>query len=264
MSGSGWAPVRGARAAVVFLTRIPAGGFPYSGDELRWSAAHFPLVGVLVGALAAAVDRLLLPLGPLAAAAGALGASMLSTGAFHEDGLADTADALGGAHDREKILTILKDSRIGVFGACALGISLLGRAALVARLGDAVVWALPLAHAAARAAPVWQMATLKYVTPSATSRSARVAKTGWAQVLVASVWVIAAMAAVATHGWTSWARCAALGAGLAATAGVTAWRYKARLGGVTGDFLGATEQISEIVALGVLAWGHGEVQLTAR
>jgi adenosylcobinamide-GDP ribazoletransferase len=261
---SAWSPVRGVRAAVVFLTRIPAGGFPYSDDDWRWSAAHFPLIGGLVGALAAAVDRLLLPLGALPAATGALAASMLCTGAFHEDGLADTADALGGGHDRETILAILKDSRIGAFGACALGISVVGRVALVARLGDATLWSLPLAGVVARAAPVWQLATLRYVTSPATARSSQVMRAGWPQAIVASVWVVAAMASVATAACTTWARCGALGAALATTAGITGWRYQARAGGVTGDFLGATEQISEIVALAVLAWGHGEVQLTAR
>ena len=85
---------------------------------------------------------------------------MLLTGAFHEDGLADTSDALGGAYDREKIFVILKDSRIGAFGACALVVSIAGRAALLAHLGEGGAWALPLVGAAARVGPVWQIATM--------------------------------------------------------------------------------------------------------
>jgi adenosylcobinamide-GDP ribazoletransferase len=252
---SGWAPVRGARAAIVFLTRIPAGGFPYSDDDLRWAAAHFPLVGFAVGALAAAVNHALAPLGPWAAAVGALAASMLVTGAFHEDGLADTADALGGGADRERILEILKDSRIGVFGACALVVSIAGRAALMARLGDDALWALPLAGAAARLPPVWQMATMRYVTSPAKARSGRVTQAGHLQAVVASAWALAVTVAAHEAG-ASWLRCAAMLAALVVTGWVTAWRYQARLSGITGDLLGATEQIGELVALSALAWGR--------
>ena len=130
------APLRGLRAAFVFLTRVPVGGFPYTDDEWRWAAAHFPLVGALLGVVVGAVDHVLLPLGELAAALGAIGASLFLAGALHEDGLADTSDALGGAFDRDKILAILKDSRVGTFGACALVLSIVGRAALLARLAD--------------------------------------------------------------------------------------------------------------------------------
>lgn len=251
---SAWAPVRGARAAVVFLTRIPAGGGPYSDAEWRWSAAHFPLVGGLLGVLVAGVDRALLPLGELGAAIGALGASMLLTGAFHEDGLADTSDALGGGHDRDKVLAILKDSRIGAFGACALAVSIAGRAALIARLGGAAVWGLPLVGAIARIGPVWQTATMRYVTSAAVARSAGVAAAGPVQALVASAWAVALAAALVTTGRISWTRTAAILAMTAVVTVVTAWRYQARVGGVTGDFLGATEQLCELAVLGGLVW----------
>ncbi len=144
------APLRGVRAAFVFLTRVPVGGFPYTDDEWRWAAAHFPLVGALLGTVVGAVDYVLLPLGELAAALGAIGVSLFLTGALHEDGLADTSDALGGAFARDKILAILKDSRVGTFGACALVLSIVGRAALLARLGPGAPWAFVLAGAAAR------------------------------------------------------------------------------------------------------------------
>ncbi len=167
------APLRGVRAAVVFLTRVPVGGMPYSDADWRWSAAHFPLVGALVGAAVGAVDRALLPLGAWAAAVFAMGASLVLTGALHEDGLADTSDALFGAHTRDKIFLILKDSRIGVFGGSALVVSIAGRAALVARLGSAAVGALALAGAVARLAAIWMIATMRYVTDAAVLPVAR-------------------------------------------------------------------------------------------
>ncbi|MBV9947171.1 MAG: adenosylcobinamide-GDP ribazoletransferase, partial [Myxococcales bacterium] len=157
--------LRGVRAAVVFLTRIPLGGRPYAAREWAWAAAHFPFVGLLLGGVLAAIHRLLWPLGAMADAAFVLGASLLLTGAMHEDGLADTSDALGGGSSREAIFRILKDSRVGSFGACALCVSIVGRAALLARLGEDAPIALVLVGCAARVGPVWQMVLLRYVTP---------------------------------------------------------------------------------------------------
>jgi adenosylcobinamide-GDP ribazoletransferase len=252
---NGPAPVRGVRAAVVFLTRVPVGGFPYTDADWRWAPAHFPLVGLALGAVIACVDRALLPLGEFAAALGALGVSMLLTGAFHEDGLADTCDALGGAFDREKILQILKDSRIGVFGACALVLSIGGRAALLARLGLDAACALALVGAAARLGPVWHIATLTYVASPA-SRSRGVTRAGTAQALVATVWAALAGIAAVAIGHVGVARVGAVFASIGAVTLLTGWRYTRRLGGFTGDFLGATEQLCELVAYGVLAWGR--------
>src|SRR5206468_2954946 len=107
--------LRGGRAAVTFLTRVPVGGFPFTAKEWRWCSAWFPLVGAGVGMGAAVVCWATQAAGPWVSAVLAIAASLLITGAFHEDGLADTADALGGSPvgDREKIFEILKDSRIG-------------------------------------------------------------------------------------------------------------------------------------------------------
>lgn len=245
---------RSVRAAFVFLTRIPVGGFPYTDDEWRWAPAHFPLVGAVVGAVAGAIDAVLRPLGPWPAAAIALGASLLLTGAFHEDGFADTADALGGGYDPEKVLAILKDSRVGAFGACAIGVSLLSRAALLARLGVAAPWGWVLAGAIARVGPTWQIAGLPYVT-SAQSRSRGVMQARWPQAVAATAWGAAIVAALVVANRLSLARAGAAFACVAAVGVVTAARYAKRLGGVTGDFLGATEQLGEIAALAALAWG---------
>ncbi|MGH7434063.1 MAG: adenosylcobinamide-GDP ribazoletransferase [Polyangiaceae bacterium] len=246
--------MRAARAAVVFLTRVPVGGSPYSDEDWRWSAAHFPLVGAAVGAVVGTVDGLLLPLGTLASAVLALGASLLVTGALHEDGLADTADALGGGHTREKIFAILKDSRIGVFGGCALVFSFAARAALIARLGGAAAAALVLAGAVARLAPVWLIATMKYVTDAAVSRSAGIAAAGPAQAAVATLWTALTLGALAATRSIALER-AAIAVGVAALVTLlTAWRYQTRAGGITGDFLGATEQLCEIAILATMAW----------
>ena len=156
--------LRGARAAFAFLTRIPVGGYPYANAEWGWAPAYFPLVGLVLGVLLAGLHRLLWPLGSLADAAFVVAASLLLTGALHEDGLADTSDALGGAWDRERVLEILKDSRVGTFGACALLVSIVVRVVLLARLGRDARWALVLVGCAARVGPVWQMVALPYVT----------------------------------------------------------------------------------------------------
>jgi adenosylcobinamide-GDP ribazoletransferase len=248
------APLRGARAAFAFLTRIPVGGHPYAEAEWTWAPAHFPFVGLILGGVLAAAHRLLWPLGPLADAALVVGASLLLTGALHEDGLADTSDALGGTDDRARVLEILKDSRVGTFGACALLVSLLGRVALLAQLGRSAAWALPLIGCTARVGPVWQMLALPYVS-GAKAKSRHIVGATLPQALAASAWLAAAAAAVLTLHLLSGPRLAALVAALAAVTLVTSWQYARRLGGITGDFLGATEQLCELAGFAVLAWG---------
>jgi adenosylcobinamide-GDP ribazoletransferase len=248
-------PLRAARAAVVFLTRVPAGGFPFSPEEWRWAPAYFPLVGAALGAVVGGLFRALQPLGEMGAGCLAIGASLLLTGAFHEDGLADTSDALGGSADREKIFVILKDSRIGTFGACALIVSLVGRVSLLARIGAQACAALVLVGAVARTASVWQMATLPYATPEG-SKSRSLMRAGPAQALVASAWTLAVTAALSAAKMLDPWRCAAAIGASALVALVTGLRYRARAGGVTGDFLGATEQLCELAMLGVLSWPH--------
>jgi adenosylcobinamide-GDP ribazoletransferase len=246
--------LRGARAAVVFLTRVPVGGHPYSSNEWAWAPAYFPLVGLALGGLLAVVHRLLWPLGALADAALVVSVSLLLTGALHEDGLADTSDALGGAFDRERVLEILKDSRVGTFGACALVTSIVGRIALLARMGRDAGWALALIGCAARLGPVWQLANLPYVTRDG-AKSRDIAGARAPQATLATTWVTVAGAAAAAFGAASVARLLALAGVLALVTALTAWRYARRVGGVTGDFLGATEQLCELAGYAVLAWG---------
>ena len=149
---------------------------------------------------------------------------------------------------------ILKDSRIGTFGASALVLSIAGRAALVAQLDGRAAWALVLAGVLARAAPVWQMVLLPYATPKG-GKSRELTRAGPAQALIASAWPIAlGVALVATHSFDA-SRIMATFLAVAVLAGVTGWRYTVRAGGITGDFLGATEQLGELAILAVLAWG---------
>jgi adenosylcobinamide-GDP ribazoletransferase len=246
--------VRAARGAVTFLTRVPVGGFPYSADEWRWTSAWFPAVGALLGAAYALVFRLVAaPAGTMVAAVLVLVAALLVTGAFHEDGLADTADALGGAHEPTRVLEILKDSRIGAFGASALGASFLLRVALLARLGPRAPVALVLTEALSRLPSVWLMVALPYVTSDAAAKSRVVTRAGVAQALLASLWPLAAAAAAVLTGELGLAHVVALATTATACGLLCGWRFHVRVGGVTGDFLGATQQVTVCALLLVLA-----------
>jgi adenosylcobinamide-GDP ribazoletransferase len=257
--------------ALQFLTRVPV---PRRlGFEPAWLQAclrHFPLVGACVGAWAAAVFWLALLLWPpLVASTVSLVATVWLTGAFHEDGLADTCDALGGAVSRERALAIMKDSRIGSYGAVALVLALVLKVTAVAGLSSSaktngLAWAamtLIWSHAVSRAAPVWLVWRLPYAGDAEHAKAKPLATRASGRGLaVALVWIgVASAAAVLVTVWTgasSWtaALCAALSA-LAACASATLccarWLHR-RLGGFTGDTLGAAQQIVELV--GLLTW----------
>lgn len=251
------APLRGARAAFLFLTRVPVGGHPYSDADWAWAAGWFPLVGACLGALHAGVWAAAPRIGAWPAAAIALGAGMLATGAFHEDGLADTADALGGATSRERIFEILKDSRIGTYGAAALAVSLLLRAASWVELGERAGAAMVLSQCLSRAPPVWLMATLPYVS-GAQAKSRQVARSSWKQVLLATAWPAALLGFAVQEQWLGASAALALAAACAASTALCGAHFKARAGGVTGDFLGATQQVVEGVAcVALTAIGRG-------
>ena len=145
----------------------------------------FRSVGLVIGTAMAGVWLAVAGAGVLPAAALVTAVGMLLTGAFHEDGLADTADALGGVVDREKVFEILKDSRIGAFGAACLFITLLLRISLLARLGELAPATVPaliiLSQCLARTPPVWLMATIPYVTMDETSKSKLVTRAGYGQ-----------------------------------------------------------------------------------
>ena len=249
--------LRGMPAAFGFLTRLPVGGFPYSPDELRWSSAHFPLVGAVLGAALGAVMMLSARAGPVVAAALAVSAGMLLTGAFHEDGLADTADALGGATDRDKLFVILRDSRIGSFGAAALCMALVLRVALLSALFSAAPLALVLTQSLARLPLVWMMALLPSVSPEG-ARSSAIAGAGGSQVAVASGWVALLFGSAFAANLIEGRVLAGLLVVAALTAAACAVRFLRRAGGLTGDSLGATEQVLECaLLLTIVLWRGG-------
>lgn len=240
--------MRGLRAAGFFLTRVPVGGWPYSDDDWRWSTAWFPAIGALLGTAYAGLWQLTRPAGSLVAGIVVIGAALLMTGCFHEDGLADTADALGGGSTREKVLEILKDSRIGAFGGAALVVVLMLRAALLAHLDARAPLALILTQGLARLPPIALMVLLPYATDDAVAKSKQVTRARPAQLIFAAALALALAAGAVGAGVD--AKGLLLGGSLAAAVAVVlGLRFKARAGGITGDFLGATEQLCECALL---------------
>lgn len=257
--------------AVQFFTRIPVTGkladwVGFSPAMLRASAAHFPGVGWLVGVSSAAVLGLLvwaLPAVPAAVWVASVLCtvfSVLLTGAFHEDGLADTADGLGGSMNRERALDIMKDSRVGTYGALALVLVVLLKVGLLAMLLQ--VAALPVAvaavfgaHVVSRFTPLLVIRSLPHVGDTAPSKSKPLAdQIDNGSLMAATVWVLLACGLLYSlvPGVPWWA--AALGASVALG---YMWRLlKRRLAGFTGDGLGATQQLCEVAFyLGLLlAW----------
>lgn len=248
--------IRAMRAAVIFMSRIPAGGFPYSEEEFRAAPGHFPFVGLLVGACAAPALLLAPLLGSTLSACLALCLSVWVTGAFHEDGLADTADALGGAHSGKKMHDILKDSRIGTYGACALAFSLLIRTFALARLLEIVgiegnlhaPGLFVLIHILSRVGPVGLMASLTYVAGEG-AKGSSVAKGGaLPQMMTAVLWGLLALVGAIFLGLSAPVAALLVVVVLGVSSALGAW-FKKRAGGFTGDFLGATEQVLEIALL---------------
>jgi adenosylcobinamide-GDP ribazoletransferase len=245
------AALRGVRAAFVSFSRLPLGGYPYDPAEWRWAPAHLPLVGVVVGGISAAVWAacLLAGLSPLLAATLAVAASALATGALHEDGLADAADGLGGGHDPARVLAIMKDSRIGSYGALALGVSLLARVAAVASLSGTEWFVLPLTHGLARLGPVRLMLSERYVSAAESARSPHFLPIGVAQVAVATGWAAACGLVGVLAGCVDWHSLAWLPAVILLLTAASRRYFRRTVGGITGDLLGALEQATELALL---------------
>jgi adenosylcobinamide-GDP ribazoletransferase len=233
---------RDISTAFQFLTRLPLGRLPYDADALSRSAKFFPLVGLLVGILGCFFYLWLIHHLPSAVAAVlTLFFFVLASGGLHEDGLADVADAFGGGWNREQILAILKDSRIGTFGTLALLFSLGLRALLLANLPVSrfAVYVIS-GHVLCR----WTALPLGYVLPAARESSgqgARIAR----QISLGSLAISSLLTAIIVGYSLRWAMWSPIVSTLLVTlaSGCYYWR---RIGGVTGDCFGATNQLAEI------------------
>ncbi len=231
-------------AALRFLTRLPGPrGLGAGADGLEGSALYFPLVGVLVGAIGAAVALPAATFWPHnVAILLSMGATIVVTGAFHEDGLADAADGFVGGWTREDILRIMKDSRVGPFGVVGLVLVLLTKFALLDSVASpGRLAALMISgHAASRLAPVILIYTLDYARDDAGKAKAVANRRTSGRLALAGLFGCAP--SLALRPGTALAALAFC-LGFAALAGRF---FNRRLGGYTGDCLGATQQITEV------------------
>jgi adenosylcobinamide-GDP ribazoletransferase len=238
------APFRLLLAAVAFLTRLPVKGGSAGAAELRRASALFPLVGLLVAAVGVALRAAAEPLwGAAVATILALAGMVAVTGALHEDGLADSADGLWGGWDPAGRLAIMRDSRVGTYGIVAVVAVLALRTALLLPLGLAgFARAVACAEVCSRAG---LLLVVRVLPPAAAGSGAEIAGPLPAGATALAALVTAATLALAAGVWAP----LPLLAGLAACAGCIRL-FRRRLGGFTGDTLGATQQL---VALAVVA-----------
>ena len=233
--------------ALQFFTRLPIP--KWVGFEAEWlhqASRYFPAVGAVVGGVAAAVyalASLLWP--PVVAVLLSTAAGIYLTGAFHEDGFADTCDGLGGGVTKQRVLEIMTDSRIGAYGAIGIGLLLALKCAALSGLpAQAAIASLLLAHPLSRLAATALIWKLDYVKQEGKSKplAQRISNAGFA---VAAVSVLAVVAVILACGLLT---AAALGAGIGAACLAAWWLARKcvrRIGGYTGDCLGAVQQLSE-------------------
>ena len=236
--------------AVGVLTRLPVGAGAAEPGSIAAAGWAFPLVGAGIGALCALAFFVagLLGLGAGPAALLAVATGLAVTAAFHEDGLADTADGLGGGRSRDQKLAIMRDSRHGTFGIVAIVLSIGLRVAALASIGDPIHAGLALiaAHAASRGALPGTMRVMRPARSdglgAAAGRPSRTVAVGAA--------VIGALLVLATLG-------PAIGMlallAVAVAVALAAMLAQRQIGGYTGDVLGFFQQIGEIVMLLVAA-----------
>ena len=238
--------------AVRFFTRLPVPDWVgHSAEALNRSARYFPAVGMLVGGIGALVYVAATHLWPQPVAVLlSMAATVYATGAFHEDGLADMVDGLGGGWEKQRILEIMKDSRVGSYGVVAVVLALLGKFALLNSLDAALVpVALLAGHAVSRLCSTALLATMDYVREDLLAKAKPLAtRISGGETLVALLFVVVSLA---------WLPSEKALAGCVLAALATLWlaaKFRRWLGGYTGDCLGATQQVSEIAFyLGLLA-----------
>ncbi len=245
-------------AALRFFTRLPVPAWVgHSQDQLDHAARYFPLVGILVGAIGAAVTLLaawLLPLS-LAVLLG-MAATILATGAFHEDGFSDACDGFGGGWEKAQVLAIMKDSRVGSYGAIGIGLLLLAKwNALVElnglnglteladdeSLGPLFAVALVAGHAVSRLASTALIRTLEYVREDETAKAKPLARRMGAGELL-----FAAICGLAPSAFLPWQDALVALVFVGIVTWLAARYFVRRIGGYTGDCLGATQQATEL------------------
>jgi adenosylcobinamide-GDP ribazoletransferase len=234
-------------AAFAFLTRLPVWSGPLRDEDLGRSVTFFPIVGLVLGLVLTGLASLVRDALPPTLAAVVLVAMLAAlTGGLHLDGLADVFDALGGGRgDRQRMLDIMRDSRIGAHGAAALVLLLLAKvtavAELVARRDLAGLLVFP---AVARWAVTPAIVFHPYARPEGTGRAFNGEARAW-QVAGATVIVAIALAALGT-------RLIVPAAGALAAASLFALWLRRRLGGLTGDVYGASIELGEVVMLALV------------
>lgn len=250
---SSFSPVRDVRIAMTFLTRIPVGWVHgMEVGDLSRAAWSFPIIGIVVGALggAALYGAAAMDLHPLACAFVGLAVMALVTGGLHEDGLADVADGFGGGGDKTRILEIMRDSRIGSFGVLALVFGIGIRAAALSGVpGPGLAWITLIAAAVfSRAALPLIMAMMPAARSDGLSKGAGCPSKSGALIAL-GMGVIALFALMPAKLVFVSIMVAIPLAGL-----IVLWAYR-RLGGQTGDVLGAVQQTTEMsVIIAAAGW----------
>lgn len=234
--------------ALMFFTRIPCARWAgHAEDDLNCASRYFPWVGILVGLAAAAIywfAHLFFPQG--VAVLLSMVATLLMTGAFHEDGLADAIDGLGGGWEKEQVLTIMQDSRLGSYGALAILMAMLIKFQVLTHLAPAAIpLVLVAGHALSRLCAVLVIATQDYVRSSGKAKPLAT-RLSYGGLFVATIGGLLPLGFLAPD--LLWA--------LAPVVLVWIWfslKLRRRLGGYTGDCLGAMQQLCELAFyLGVL------------
>lgn len=240
-------PPAGPLAALQFLTRLPIR--LRREPDMATMVVWFPIAGLVIGAIVGGVGAGMWELTPpLVAGAVAVTVGLLVTGAFHEDGLGDIADAFGGGYTVERRLDIMKDSRHGTYGVAAMCASIVVRVVAIGSMpGPAVIVASCVAaHVVARSIAVGLMASVPLAAHSGLGSDYGRSTTP-ARAAVALV-IGTAITALAVGWWVG----PVLGAAVVAAVAVGALA-KHKIGGISGDVLGACEQVAECICLVVLS-----------
>jgi adenosylcobinamide-GDP ribazoletransferase len=243
--------------ALQFFTRLPIPRWVgFQPDWLQHASRYFPLVGVVVAALCSAVyalAALLLP-GAVAALLATI-AGIYITGAFHEDGFADVCDGFGGGLTKERVLEIMRDSRVGAYGAIGIALLLGLKCLVLAELpARAVIAAFFIGHPLSRCAATALIWRLEYVRFDSSKAKPLAQQMSGVEFAIGALGALAPALVLGAFGWLSWP---AIVFAYTTAAIATIWlskKFVRRIGGYTGDCLGAVQQLSEVVIyLSVLA-----------